>query len=125
MICFHSHVIYKVSSAARAGTPTAVSSSRDERRKLRRDTAARPILAEPCSVQSSLAKGEVKTFALHDTSARAAVAQCVFRLATKSVRLVADQGDDHAVEVEEEHQEVEAQLDERFLQFASAVGPPW
>jgi len=28
------------------------------------------------------------------------------------VRLVADEGDDHAVEVEEEHDEVEAELDE-------------
>ena len=31
------------------------------------------------------------------------------------VRLVADEGDDHAVQVEEEHQQVETQLDERFL----------
>jgi hypothetical protein len=31
------------------------------------------------------------------------------------VRLVADKGDDHAVEVEEEHEQVETQLDERFL----------
>lgn len=31
------------------------------------------------------------------------------------MRLVADEGDDHAVEVEEEHDEVEAELDERFL----------
>lgn len=29
--------------------------------------------------------------------------------------LVADEGDDHAVQVEEEHQQVETQLDERFL----------
>ena len=31
------------------------------------------------------------------------------------VRLVADEGDDHAVEVEEEHEQVETQLDEGFL----------
>lgn len=31
------------------------------------------------------------------------------------MRLVADKGDDHAVEVEEEHDQVEAELDERFL----------
>ena len=31
------------------------------------------------------------------------------------MRLVTDKGDDHAVEVEEEHQEVEAQLDKGFL----------
>ena len=44
-----------------------------------------------------------------------AVAHCMFRLFAKSVALVADKGDDHAVQVEEEHQEVEAQLDERLL----------
>jgi hypothetical protein len=31
------------------------------------------------------------------------------------VGLVPDQGDDHAVEVEEEHEQVEAKLEERFL----------
>jgi hypothetical protein len=31
------------------------------------------------------------------------------------VRLIADEGDDHAVEVEEEHDKVEAELDEGFL----------
>ena len=36
------------------------------------------------------------------------------------VRLVADEGDDHAVEVEEEHDQVEAELDERFLKLESA-----
>lgn len=39
----------------------------------------------------------------------------VFSLALESVRLVLDQADDHRVEVEEEHDEVEAELDERFL----------
>lgn len=39
----------------------------------------------------------------------------VRRLVTKSMSLVPDQGDNHAVQVEEEHQEVEAELDERFL----------
>lgn len=37
------------------------------------------------------------------------------------VRLVADEGDDHAVEVEEEHDEVEAELDEGFLKLVSAA----
>lgn len=31
------------------------------------------------------------------------------------MRLVADERHDHAVQVEEEHDEVEAKLDERFL----------
>ena len=31
------------------------------------------------------------------------------------MRLVADEGDNHAVEVEEEHEQMEAQLDEGFL----------
>jgi hypothetical protein len=31
------------------------------------------------------------------------------------MRLVADEGDDHAVQVEEEHDQVETELDERFL----------
>lgn len=47
------------------------------------------------------------------------MAHCIMRLVTQSVAFVADQGDDHAVEVEEEHQEVEAQLDERFLKCPS------
>jgi hypothetical protein len=51
------------------------------------------------------------------------MAHRVFGLFTKSVALIADQGNDHAVEVEEEHQEVEAKLDERFLkyEFESAI----
>lgn len=32
------------------------------------------------------------------------------------VRLILDQGNDHAVQVEEEHEQVEAQFEERFLQ---------
>lgn len=35
------------------------------------------------------------------------------------VRFVADEGDDHAVEVKEEHEQVETQLDERFLRYVS------
>lgn len=46
------------------------------------------------------------------------MAHCMFHLFAKSVAFVADEGDDHAVQVEEEHQEVEAQLDERFLELA-------
>jgi hypothetical protein len=37
------------------------------------------------------------------------------------VGLVADKGNDHAVEVEEEHQQVETQLDERFLAIVSTL----
>lgn len=33
------------------------------------------------------------------------------------MRFVADQGHNHAVQVEEEHQEVETQFDERFLRL--------
>lgn len=43
------------------------------------------------------------------------MAHRMFRLAAKSVGLVADQSDDHAVQVEKEHQEVETEFDERFL----------
>jgi hypothetical protein len=43
------------------------------------------------------------------------MAHRVFGLFTESVTLIANKGNDHAVEVEEEHQEVEAKLDERFL----------
>lgn len=39
----------------------------------------------------------------------------IFGLFTQSVALIADQGNNHAVEVEEEHEEVEAKLDEGFL----------
>lgn len=51
---------------------------------------------------------------------RPAVAHGIFGLVAKSVRLVADEGDNHAVEVEEEHQEVEAKLDEGFLERKSS-----
>jgi hypothetical protein len=44
------------------------------------------------------------------------MAHRVFGLFTESVTLVADESDNHAVEVEEEHQEVEAKLDEGFLE---------
>lgn len=40
------------------------------------------------------------------------MAHCILGLITQSMALVADQSDNHAVQVEEEHQEVEAQLDE-------------
>jgi hypothetical protein len=39
----------------------------------------------------------------------------VVSLVERSVRLVPDEGDDHAVQVEEEHDQVETQLDEGFL----------
>lgn len=39
------------------------------------------------------------------------------------VRLVFDQGDDHAVEVEKEHDEVEPELDERLLRGGLASLP--
>lgn len=34
---------------------------------------------------------------------------------SKSIRLVSDKGNYHAVQIEEEHDKVEAELDERFL----------
>ena len=43
------------------------------------------------------------------------MAHCILGFVTKSMAFVADQSDNHAVQVEEEHQEVEAQLDEGFL----------
>jgi hypothetical protein len=50
-----------------------------------------------------------------------AVAHGSFSLGAKSVRLVADEGDNHAVKVEEEHQEVETKLDEGFLELGVSV----
>ena len=45
--------------------------------------------------------------------------------ASRLVRLVLDEGDDHAVEVEEEQDEVEAELRERFLlRSVSSLWPP-
>lgn len=40
------------------------------------------------------------------------MAHCRLRLVAKSVAFVTDQSDDHAVEVEEEHEEMEAEFDE-------------
>jgi hypothetical protein len=37
----------------------------------------------------------------------------------QSMRLIADQGDDHAVQVVEEHDQVESELDEGFLECAA------
>lgn len=45
-----------------------------------------------------------------------AEAHRVLGLSAKSVRLVADKGNNHAVEVEEKHQKVETKLDEGFLE---------
>lgn len=39
------------------------------------------------------------------------------------VSLVADESNDHTVQVEEEHQQVETQLDERFLDSVSTLTP--
>ena len=50
-----------------------------------------------------------------DTSVGTPVAHRMFRFAAKSVGFVADQSNDHAVQVEEEHQQVETQFDEGFL----------
>jgi hypothetical protein len=52
-----------------------------------------------------------------------AVAHGSFSLGAKSVRLVADEGDNHAIEVEEEHQEVETKLDEGFLELGVSFRP--
>lgn len=40
------------------------------------------------------------------------MAHCVLSFVLESVRLILDETDDHGVEVEEEHDEVEAELDE-------------
>jgi hypothetical protein len=44
------------------------------------------------------------------------MAHCIFRLFTQSVALITDESNNHAIEVEEEHKEVEAKLDEGFLE---------
>ena len=56
----------------------------------------------------------------------AAVLHAPVRLVLESMCFVAYQGDDHAVEVEEEHDEVEAEFDEGFLERGgwSAMGIP-
>lgn len=46
-------------------------------------------------------------------------AECAYRCASSLRGLIADEGDDHAVEVEEEHDKVKAQLEERLLHFVS------
>ena len=38
------------------------------------------------------------------------------------VRLVPDEGNNHAVQIEEEHDEVKAELDERLLVYVSMSG---
>lgn len=43
------------------------------------------------------------------------MAHSIISLIANSVSLIADQSNNHAVKVEEEHQEAEAKLDERFL----------
>lgn len=43
------------------------------------------------------------------------------RLGPDLVGLVADEGNNHAVQVEEEHDKVETKLDERFLLFSGCV----
>lgn len=45
------------------------------------------------------------------------------RRAKHLVRLVLDQGNDHAVKIEEEHDKVEPELDERFLDGELASMP--
>jgi hypothetical protein len=40
-------------------------------------------------------------------------------VARKSLRFVSDEGDNHRVQIEEEHDEVETELDEGFLQADS------
>lgn len=48
-------------------------------------------------------------------SSKNGIAHRIIGLFTGLMGFVADQRNDHAVQVEEEHQEVETQLDERFL----------
>jgi hypothetical protein len=43
------------------------------------------------------------------------MAHRVFSFVAYSVALVTDEGNDHAVQIEEEHEKVESQLDERLL----------
>lgn len=57
------------------------------------------------------------------SSSIAAVLHAPVRLVPESMCFVAYQGDDHAVEVEEEHDEVEAEFDEGFLM--RGVGQRW
>lgn len=44
------------------------------------------------------------------------MAHRIIGLVTQSLALIADESNDHAVKVEEEHQEVETKLDEGFLE---------
>lgn len=53
--------------------------------------------------------------ASRDTSARMTTVHCILDRVTNSMRFVADQGNNHTVQVEEKHQEVETKFDERFL----------
>lgn len=49
------------------------------------------------------------------------MAHRIIGLVTQSLSLIADESNDHAVEVEEEHQEVETKLDEGFLEQENRV----
>lgn len=44
----------------------------------------------------------------------------IFGLFTQSITLITDQGNNHAVKIEEEHKKVEAKLDEGFLNTISS-----
>ena len=49
------------------------------------------------------------------------MAHRIIGLVTQSLALIADESNDHAVKVEEEHQEVETKLDEGFLEQSNRV----
>jgi hypothetical protein len=59
----------------------------------------------------------------HDTLTGTVTGHRMLHSVTNSVRLVADQGNDHAVQVEEKHQKVETQFDKGFLESRSAGIP--
>jgi hypothetical protein len=59
----------------------------------------------------------------HARQSHCKAAQFGHILSPHLVRLVADESDDHAVEVEEEHEQVETEFDEGFLCSVSALSP--
>lgn len=51
------------------------------------------------------------------------MAHSILGFIAQSVSLITDESDNHAVEVEEEHEEVESQLDKRFLECVTKLVP--
>lgn len=69
----------------------------------------------PCIALSPRSLSTFYSRALVPCSSIATVLHASVRLGLESMRFVPYQGNDHAVEVEEEHDEVETELDEGFL----------